>query len=91
MLFGLCIFVLDWPTLGWAWGTVTLMGTGREDRYRIRPAPRRKGTFTVGLPALILVIVNAVVTTLVSIAVGSGPQGLALGGLFVFFPIPLIL
>ncbi|MDN4644081.1 hypothetical protein [Arthrobacter sp. PsM3] len=34
---------------------------------------------------------NAVVTTLVSIAAGSGPPGLASGGLFVFFTIPLTL
>jgi hypothetical protein len=67
------------------------MGIGPEDRYQIQPGPRRRGKFTVGLLALILVIVNAVVTTLVSLAVGSGPQGLALGGLFVFFTIPLTL
>ena len=67
------------------------MGTGQEDSHRIRPAPRRKRTFTVGLLALILVIVNTAVTTLASIAVGTGPQGLALAGLFAFFTIPLIL
>ena len=67
------------------------MGTGPEDRYRIQPAPRRKGKFTVGLLALFLVIVNAVVTTFASLAVGSGPQGLGMGSLYVFFTIPLTL
>jgi glucan phosphoethanolaminetransferase (alkaline phosphatase superfamily) len=67
------------------------MGTGQEDRYRIQPAPRRKKKFTVGMLALILLIVNATVTTFGSLAVGSGPQGLALGALYVFFTIPLTL
>lgn len=67
------------------------MGTGPEDRYRIQPAPPRKGKFTVGLLALILVIVNGVVTVLASLAVGSGPQGLALAGLYAFFTFPLTL
>lgn len=34
---------------------------------------------------------GASVTTVASIAVGLGPQGLGLGGLFVFFTIPLTL
>jgi hypothetical protein len=59
------------------------------ESYAVPPAPRRK--FSVGMLALILLLVNAGVTTFVSLAVGSGPQGLALGGLYVFFTIPLIL
>lgn len=50
------------------------MGTGQEDIHRIRPAPRRKRMFTVGLLVLILVIVNAAVTTLAS------PDGSLAGG-----------
>ena len=46
---------------------------------------------TVGMLALILVIANATVTTFGSLAVGSGPQGLALGSLYVFFTVPLTL
>jgi hypothetical protein len=41
--------------------------------------------------ALVVLCVNAAVTIFGSLAVGRGPQGLALAGLYTGFTIPLIL
>jgi hypothetical protein len=68
----------------------TPMGIGPEDHYRSQPPPRNR-KMTVGMLALILVIVNPVVTTFGSLAVGSGRQGLTLGSLYQFLTVPLTL
>ena len=67
------------------------MGTGSQDKDGLGPAPRAKTRFTVGMLALVLFCVNAAVTTFSSLAVGRGPQGLALASLYIAFTIPLIL